>query len=271
MNEDKLRNQIPIFRFLNKHKWRIILPILVFFPYWVIPFYFAKIAQPAQSFLFVTSARDATPETLNQEVAKISEQLQSDDAILGLIKKYDLFAKDRRQGTPDDQLILKMRGSMVVDPEATKPPGGVNVYVWVRLWNEEPEKTVALFGEITNKFESRPDLSVTRSVAAPELGPPPITTRILIALIQLSPAMFCSLILIFIWEIPFLFYSKKTQEMVFDPIRSDWQCELSDPGENAGLGYRLQINIRYSFAFVGAVLAKSPIGELFEFTGKLAR
>ena len=85
------------------------------------------------------------------------------------------------------------------------------------------------------------------------------------------PGVFCSLIVIFIWELPFLFYSKKTQEMVFDPIRSDWRDERIEAKMNGDIMEVVVVNIRYSFAFIGAILAKSPIGELFEFVGKVAR
>ena len=269
MDEDKLHNQIPILRFLNRHKWRIILPTLLFFPYWMLPFYSGKSYPPSQSYLYVTSAQNASPEALNEVVAKVSDQLQSDESILGLIKTYDLFAKDRRQGLSEDQLIWKMRGSMVIGPESTKPPGGVNIYVWVRLLNEVPEKTTAISDEIARSFESRSDLSVTRTIVptAPRPSVPSIALMILIG----APGMFSSLILIFIWEIPFLFYSKKTQEMVFDPIRSDWRDEKIEAKVHGNIGDVIAVNVRYSFAFIGAMLAKSPIGELFEFVGKVAR
>lgn len=269
MDEDKLRNQIPIFRFLNKHKWRIVLPLLFFFPYWMIPYFFAKSVRPVQSYLFVTSTQNATPEALNQEVAKISDQLQSDDTMLELVKKYDLFAKGRRQGMPDDQLIWKLRSAMVVGPESTKPPGGVNVYVRIHLLDEEEQKSTALLAEIADRFKSQSDLRVTETVNAPlEL---PWWARIFAVTMILLPGMTCSLILIFLWEIPFLFYSKKTQEMVFDPIRLDWRDERLEAKMNGDIMGVVAVNIRYSFAFIGAMLSKSPIGELFEFVGKVAR
>ncbi len=277
MDEDKFRNQIPIFRFLNKHKWRIILPTLFFFPYWIFPFYSSTKSLPIQSYLYVTSTRNGSPETLNQEVAGISEELQSDESMLSLVRKYDLFAKDRRQGMPDDQLIEKMRMAIVVGPDSTKPPGdikiikpsgGVNVYVLVRLRDEEQEKTAALTDEIADRFQSQPDLSVVKTVNSP-LPRPSFPSMALMIMIG-APAMFSSLILIFIWEIPFLFYSKKTQEMVFDPIRSDWRDERIEAKMNGDIVEVVVVHVRYSFAFIGAMLAKSPIGELFEFIGKLA-
>ncbi len=59
--------------------------------------------------------------------------------------------------------------------------------------------------------------------------------------------------------------------MVFDPIRLDWRDECAEAKMNGSMMDVIVINIRYSFAFAGAMLAKSPIGELSEFVGKVAR
>lgn len=278
MDEDKLRNQIPIFRFLNKHKWRIILPTLFFVGYWSLPFYSVTKGKIQQSYLYATSTHNASFEDLNQEVTNISVELQSDESLLALIKKYDLFTNDRRQGVPDDQLIDKMRMAMVVGPDSTKPSdgmvitkpaGGVYVYVLVRLRDEEREKAAALTNEIANRFQSQATLSVMKvgNLSVPRSGFPSIFVMIMIG----APGVFFSLILIFVWEIPFLFYSTKTQEMVFDPIRSDWRDEKTEAKIHGNIGDVIAVNVRYSFAFVGAMLAKSPLGELFEFVGKVAR
>ena len=272
MDEDKLRNQIPIFRFLNKHKWRILLPFLLYAGYIYVPFYSVNNSIRGVSHLFVTSTQNATPENLNQEVTKITEQVQSDESILGLIKKHGLLSKDRRLGIPDNELIDKMRVSMVVGMDVQSPPGGASVFVWANLPDDGPEKTAVLYGDIISRFESRPDFTVTKIANPPaRISSASLSFRILIALFWIFPALFSSLILIFIWEIPSLFYSKNTQEMVFDPIRSDWQDERIEAKTHGSIIDVIIVNIRYSFAFIGSMLAKSPIGELFEFVGKVAR
>lgn len=253
MDDDKSRSQIPIFRFLNKHKWRIVLPILFYAAYIYIPLYSVDRPMGILSRLFVTSTQIATPEDLDREVTKITEHVQSDESILGLINKHGLFSTDRRQGVPANELIDKMRTSMVVGTDVESPPGGVSVFVWANLPDDGSEKTRALSDDIISRFESQPDLIVTRIVNAPPPDPSSrlsLSTRILFGLFLVWPALFSSLLLIFIWEIPFLFYSKKTQEMVFDPIRSDWQYELTDPDLSPGFLERRQINIRYSLAFI---------------------
>ena len=276
MDDDKLRNQIPIFRFLNKHKWRIVVPILIYAAYFYLPFYSVSKPVGGVSRLLVTSTSNATLENLNQEITKITEEVQSDESIVGMINKYGLFAKDRKNGMLANELIDKMRVSMVVGTDAPEPPGsvGVTVFVWVNLPEDGYEKTRVLSNDIISRFESRPDLSVSKIVSPPSPNLSPrvsLTTRILIQLFFVWPALFSSLLLIFIWEIPFLFYSKKTQEMVFDPIRSDWRDERLEAKQHGTIVDGVVINIRYSFGFIGAMLAKSPIGELFEVVGKVAR
>jgi hypothetical protein len=274
MDEDKLRNQIPVFRFLNRHKWRIILPILFYAGYFYLPFYSVDRPVSVVSHLLVTSTQNSTPENLNQEVTKITEQVQSDESITALINKYGLFSKDRRQGMPANELIDKMRVSMVVGTDVQSPPEGVSVFVLASLPDDGPEKTKVLSDYIISRFESRPDFSVTKIVNPPApyvSSHVRLSSRILFGLFLVWPALFSSLLLIFIWEIPSLFYSRKTQEMVFDPIRSDWRDERLEAKTHGTIMDGVVVNIRYSFAFIGAMLAKSPIGELFEFVGKVAR
>lgn len=274
MDEDKLRNQIPILRFLNKHKWRIALPILIYAGYFYLPPYNVDRPAGVVSHLLVTSTQNVTPEDLNQEVTKITEQVQSDESILALINKYGLFSKDRRQGMPANELIDKMRVSMVVgtDVPSNPPDEGVRLFVWAKLPDDGPEKTKALSDDIISRFESRPDFTVAEAPkpALPKLSIP-LSTKIFFQLFLFFPALSTSFLLILIWEIPNLFYSKKTQEMVFDPIRSDWREERMEAKTHGTIGDGVVVNVRYSFAFIGAMLAKSPIGEVFEFVGRVAR
>jgi hypothetical protein len=274
MDEDRLRNQIPILRFLKKHKFRIALPILIYAAYFYLPPYYGDRPVGVVSHLLVTSTQNETPENLNQEVTKITEQVQSDESIIALINKYGLFSKDRRHGMPANELIEKMRVSMVVgtDVSSNPPDVGVRLFVWAKLPDDGQEKTKALTDDIISRFESRADFAVT---TAPKPALPkidiPLSTRVFFKLFLFFPALITSFLLIFIWEIPNLFYSKKTHEMVFDPIRSDWRDERLEAKTHGTIMDGVAVNIRYSFAFIGAMLAKSPIGEVFEFVGKVAR
>ncbi|HXG85529.1 MAG TPA: hypothetical protein VNI84_16015 [Pyrinomonadaceae bacterium] len=59
--------------------------------------------------------------------------------------------------------------------------------------------------------------------------------------------------------------------MVFDPLKSDWQNELLDAKLRKQTYKAMQINIRYSYAFLAAMIQKSPVGDLVEFVGKIAK
>lgn len=250
------------------------MPILIYSAYFYLPFYFVNRPVGVVSHHLVTSTQNATPEELNNEVTKVTEEVQSDESIIALIKKYGLFAKERGQGMPAHELIEKMRVSMVVgtDVPSNPPDAGVRLFVWAKLPDDGQEKTKALTDDIISRFESRSDFAVTTAPkpALPKLDIP-LSTRIFFQLLLVFPALITSFLLIFIWEIPNLFYSKRTQEMVFDPIRSDWRGERIEAKTHGTIGDGIVVNVRYSFAFIGAMLAKSPIGEAFEFVWKIAR
>lgn len=124
--------------------------------------------------------------------------------IVALINKYGFLSKDRRQGMPANELIDKMRVSMVVGMDVQSPPEGVSVFVWASLPDDGPEKTKVLSDDIISRFESRPDFSVTK-IANPAPPSPPdvplrvrLPMRILFELFLVWPALFSSLLLIFI-------------------------------------------------------------------------
>ncbi len=267
MNEEKLKNQIPVVRFLNKHKWRIIIPILFTTIYFGLPRYFSK-PFASQYYLFITSTQNASREQLNKEVADGTNQILSDESLLGLIIKYDLFADERRRGIAEQKLIEKMRSVTQIEPDFENTASGAMVYIWAHFWNTDPQKVIAVSNEIATRFEQNPNLRVLKYIAPP-YDYNPWRGWVLFGS-ALQGATF-SLLLIFIWEIPLLFYSQKTKETIFDPLKADWQSELIDAKLNNRTWDALRINICYSYAFLSAMLQKSPIGDLIEFISKTAK
>ena len=59
--------------------------------------------------------------------------------------------------------------------------------------------------------------------------------------------------------------------MVFEPLKLDWQNELLEAKLRNQTWKAMQINIRYSYAFLAAMWQKSPIGDLIEFVSKFAK
>ncbi len=70
--------------------------------------------------------------------------------------------------------------------------------------------------------------------------------------------------------IDFLF-SKKNQEEVFYQIIADWQEEYFEALFKKEIWKARWINVRYTYAFIGVMRQKSPIGDLIEFVIKVAK
>ena len=268
MDAEKLDNQIPLLRFLNKHKWRIIVPILFCVIYFGLPRYFREMSAPCQYYLFISSAQNAAPEQLNREVVEASERILSDESLRDLLVKYDLFPIERSKGMDEHQLIGKMRIATRIEPDTDNTANGAMVYVWAHFWNDDPQKVFAVSNEIASRFEQQSNFRVMKYIAKP-YDYNPWRGYVLLGS-ALQGATF-SLLFILIWEIPFMFYSQKTNEMVFDPLRSDWQNELLDARLRKQTWRALKINIRYSYAFLATLLLQSPVGDLIEIGRKFAK
>lgn len=59
--------------------------------------------------------------------------------------------------------------------------------------------------------------------------------------------------------------------MVFNPLKADWQNELCEAKLRKKTWKVVQINIRYSYSFLAAMIQKSPLGDLAEFVRKFAK
>lgn len=267
MREEKLNAQIPILRFLNKHKWRIVFSILFCVIYFGIP----RVINPmiaSQYYLFITSAENASAAQLNDEVVEISNQALSDASLRGLIVKYDFFADERKKGVAEETLIEKMRRRTKIEPEVQNTADGAMVFIWAHTWDEDPQKVTAVTDEIASRFEAQTNLRVMKYIP-PQYDYQISPIRAFVLAVMQGTAL--SLLLILIWEIPSMFYSQKTKEQVFNPLKSDWQNELLDAKLKKQRWKAVKINIRYSYAFLATMLQKSPIGDLIEFGRKFAK
>ncbi len=74
----------------------------------------------------------------------------------------------------------------------------------------------------------------------------------------------------FVYIIRFL-YSSKTRKEIFEPIIADWQEEYFEALFKKEIWKARWINVRYIYAFLGAMWQKSPIGDLIEFIIKFAK
>ena len=74
-----------------------------------------------------------------------------------------------------------------------------------------------------------------------------------------------------LFKISYFLFSSKTQKEIFEPILSDWQEEYFEALFKKEIWKARWINVRYTYAFLAAMWAKSPIGDLIEFISKLAK
>lgn len=66
-------------------------------------------------------------------------------------------------------------------------------------------------------------------------------------------------------------YSAKNQKEIFEPIVGDWNEEYFEAFFKKETKKAYWINIRYTCAFFRAMIQKSPVGDLIEFIGKIAK
>lgn len=268
MDEDKLRNQIPILGFLYKHKWSIIVPLLISVYYLGFPYSFNVPPTPSvYSQLSIKPAQDDSLKSINQQVANVLYGINSDESLLALVAKYDLFSQDRKNGISDQDLLEKVRWRISVEQQLNSPEDEAVVFVSARFLGEDFQKNDAVTKEIESRFEKISDFNVSKPKLMMDFRPP---WKLRLTILMIYWFFFAS-ILILIWETPRLFYSRKTQELIFDPIRSDWEREAAEARSMGDIVKILRIHLQYSFAFVAAMLQRTPIGDLVESVGKLAK
>lgn len=66
-------------------------------------------------------------------------------------------------------------------------------------------------------------------------------------------------------------FSFKNQKEVFEPIAADWQEEYFEALFKKEIRKARWINVRYTYAFLAAMIQKSLIGNLIEFVIKIAK
>lgn len=266
MSDTTYDNQSPIFRFLTKHKWRIILPLLFATIYWAYPRYsYEPIA--VQQNLFIKSSTLNQME-LKQEVTKIQNKVHSDEFLQGLILKYDLYKTARSQNIDIKSSIEKLRNSITLEFRDSEYVNGVGYFIWVNFKKGNDKHIAELANDVTAQFENTQGFQINKYVSKPYDSNPWRNYVFIGGLLQGLVMLVIPLILL--WEIPNMFYSPKTKETVFQPIKSDWQNELTKAKLRNQTWKAFEINIRYSFAFLSAMLQRSPIGDLIEFVRKIA-
>jgi hypothetical protein len=223
MSEKNYDNQAPIFRFLIKHKWRIILPMLFAAIFWAYPRY-SKEYVAVQQNIFIKSSGLYQIE-LKQEIMKTKNRVHSEEFLSALISKYDLYKTEKSQNTDEKILIERLRDSVEIRLQEEEMIEGVGVFIWIIFKKENSTNIAELSNYVTAQFESNPNFQANKYVSKPYDANPWRNYVFFGGLLQGLVMLIIPLILL--WEIPNMFYSPKTQNTVFKPIKSDWQAELT--------------------------------------------
>ena len=220
-----------------------------------------------QQNLFIKSASFSQKELTEEANSKIN-YVKSDEFLESLILKYDLFIADKNDRKTQ---IEKLRKAIDVRLEDEDLVEGVGVSVWTYFRDKANAKyIVQISNDVASPFEQNQSLHIDKYVTKPYGSTGNNKYFQFVANIFVLMLMF-SLPLILLWEIPNMFYSPKTKQMVFEPLKADWQDELLDAKLRNQTWKAMQINVRYSFAFLAAMWQKSPIGDLIEFVSKFAK
>jgi hypothetical protein len=263
MNENNSNNHAPIFTFLKKHKWRIILPMIFAMFYFALPRYLTQYIAVQQN-LFIKSAV-YTQTQLKQEVTAVQNIILSDEFLQNLIVKYDL----QNFKTNEQLNIESLRNSVEIRIEDEEFIEGIGVFVWIHFKDANKKYIAEISKDVTAQFEQNQSFHLDKYVTKP-YDANVYRTWVLFADIAIRGLFLFSVPLILFWEIPNIFYSPKTKETVFEPIHSDWQNELYDAKLRNQTWKSFEINFRYSFAFLSSMVLKSPLGDLLEYVRKIA-
>ena len=273
MTENNSNNHAPIFTFLNKHKWRILAAVLFTIGY-AVPIYNLQTNKWTWANCSLVINSPTTNESrLREEIRWIEDEIASEDFLEDLNNRHNLFPKKNDDFVSYSSLMADSNNYIVLYVPRKSLTNGVRVEISVGFANEDSEKIVAILSEIEQKFKTRTDWKVERLGEDPKAG---ISRFGIIYYVEYLKdafwnSIYYSSILILLWEFPFLLYSNKTRQMIFEPLKADWQDELTKAKLNKQTWKSLEINVRYSIAFVFSMIQQSPVGSLLYKFDKLIK
>jgi hypothetical protein len=267
MNENNSNNHAPIFTFLNKHKWRIVLPMIFALFYFALPRYLTQYIAVQEELFIKSSSLNA--DELEAKAEKVRAIVHGDEFLQNLIIKYDLYSSERDNNIDQTKLVEKLRNAITIEPREWEVVEGIQVHIWSVFRKENAEHLQEISRDIASNFENVPEFEVTKFFTKP-YDASPYRSWVLFADLAVRGLFMFSIPLILLWEIPNIFYSSKTKETVFEPIQSDWQDELNHAKLRNETWKSIEINAKYSFAFLSAMVLKSPFGDIIEYVRKIA-
>ncbi|MEZ5344154.1 MAG: hypothetical protein R2681_01245 [Pyrinomonadaceae bacterium] len=274
MTDREFETHVPLFRFLNKHKWMIIVPVLfcvIYFGISLKPNY-----MPATEGERITAGLsgeieagekeniDARNEIIG-EIKSIQRNIGSEAFLKRLILRNDLFRKERADGIDLGHLARSLQPWIHLNME-DRVERGIYFSAFILLDRRDQDQAAGVNMDLNEEFSAFSGTAKLSSFGGLSSSQPGATNMIfyLKLLIGLSLGFLISVLLIILRESPNLFYSEKTREEVFKPIISDWELERSELGLKSHFLRRVVIDMRFGLAFVSAMLRRNPLGDLVE-------
>ena len=162
MQNNAANDQIPILRFLSKHKWRIILPLLFATFYWALPRYQA-VPIAVQQNLFIKSASLSQGE-LKQAVLDVRENVLSDEFLGQMISNHNLV-----KTVESEHSVETLRRGIQLEVEDTRYHDGVAVRSWVGFRNKDASEVADISNELNKPFNTIANARIERYVSLPYL------------------------------------------------------------------------------------------------------
>jgi hypothetical protein len=193
---------------------------------------------------------------LKQDLDRILAETTSDKNLSLIVTKFGLF----ESLSDEDLRVRKLQRAIQVRIEDEDYVPGAAVVSNIFLKKEDSKDIGAISEELLAPFRSASVGALDEFVTKPYDGVP--YKRYVVFGSFLRGLILITLPLILLWEIPNLFFSGQTRTTVFEPIRADWDKELAEAKLRGNVWDTLQINVRYSLAFLMAIFQKSIDGVI---------
>ena len=275
--------QIPIFRFINRHKWVIIVPIILCTLYFGLPrsFYRSSSQDSSQKYFSaifegeVNSSNGqyaGSDEKLLAEIESTQRDLKDASFLKDLIVSNNLFESERSKGIGLDELAQSFDKWIYPSAEIVDGGGSVTLSVIIFLQKQDRNKIEMVSRSVGDRLRSATGLDIIQIDA---IQPAPSRILRYFVLLKIIFGLFLGVLisvgLILLLESPNLFYSPKIHEEVFIPIRSDWQIERAETVLEQAYFRTAVVDIRFAMAFLIAMVQRNPLSEFFRVILKVAK
>lgn len=255
------RSAFEIFlRYLWRRKVIIFLPIAAMSLYTGFYRYFSPNRFASQGSLTVTQKIKSEP--VLHRLEEIKREILSSGYLEQLILKHDLFRRERESSVPMSELVEKQRKIFETNIRISDDETGEVGSVFLLFSAADRQTAETVSKDLASRFEAESNFNVIKSFYKPHEYQLKGSSAFLIG--AFWGAFFISLPLLFLYEFPNIFYSPGTHKEVFQPLLADWREEYFEAVQQNQKLKACWISACYAWAFLMAMLQRSPLGDLME-------